>query len=54
LVKLMRSVATPIVATLTQDAVISEYEPRESTRHDVGKRTPSVATPTQACVHEPR
>jgi hypothetical protein len=37
----------PIVATPTQDFIYNVHEPREATRHDVGKLPPFVATPTQ-------
>jgi hypothetical protein len=36
------------VATPTQDAIFCADEPRNSTRHDADKPTPSVATPTVA------
>jgi hypothetical protein len=42
-----RSASQRLLSRRTEDHIYSVHELREDTRHDVGKRTPSAATPTQ-------
>jgi hypothetical protein len=37
--------------TTTQDFISSVYDTREESRHDAGKPTPSVATPSQNSIY---